>query len=319
MAGAGIAGLCVAWELARHGLAVTVLEDGKAATEAAAGLLQVAGGRLSTPHLKFRQTCFGEYPSFLASLPLPVSLRQRPHLKFGGDEAYRASFAATMKGMGIRAEVVPEREAVALPAASLDPESLRSALERALERLEVRREKARLVCWHDGSGADDTGQVWAAEITVLCCGAGLASFDQTAWNWQTEEGWGARYRGELELSYTLEAAGQTLVTHSCSSWRVGGSLPWQDLPPIGQVVSWQGKEVARVRGVRCKTPDGLPVAGLVEKGLYVLGGLGRNGLLTAPLLARGLAQSIVTGRAPEWLEAFSPRRSRLLEKRPWSR
>lgn len=319
MVGAGIAGLCVAWELAKAGLDVTVLEDEEspAATRAAAGLLQVAAGRLSGAHLKFRQACQSQYPDFLASLPQSVEIRHRPHLKVGGEPAYRASFVASLRGLGLQIE---ERgDAISMPAMSLDPGSLLSALESALQSRRVRREGARLTAWSDGAGRDRAGRAWTADLTVLCCGTGLSSFSQIAWACQKEEGWGARYRGALELPHTVEAAGQTLVTHSSQSWRVGGSTAWGQEPPIRLLYPWQGEELERVRGVRCKAPDGLPVAGRLEKGLYVLGGLGRNGLLTAPLLAQGLTQEILDGHGPGWLAAFSPGRPRIGEKRPWSR
>jgi glycine/D-amino acid oxidase-like deaminating enzyme len=67
-------------------------------------------------------------------------------------------------------------------------------------------------------------------------------------------------------------------------------------------------------------PDGLPLAGrLSSTGAYILGGLGRNGLLTAPLLARGLAQQVATGQAPDWLLPFAPERDGIGRLRPWSK
>ncbi|ALZ77768.1 bifunctional tRNA (5-methylaminomethyl-2-thiouridine)(34)-methyltransferase MnmD/FAD-dependent 5-carboxymethylaminomethyl-2-thiouridine(34) oxidoreductase MnmC [Rheinheimera sp. F8] len=45
-------------------------------------------------------------------------------------------------------------------------------------------------------------------------------------------------------------------------------------------------------GLRATVPDHLPIAGEVDKGLYVLGGLGARGLLFAPLLAEHLAAGL---------------------------
>ena len=60
-------------------------------------------------------------------------------------------------------------------------------------------------------------------------------------------------------------------------------------PPIGGRVS-----------LRATIRDYMPLAGRVEDGLYVLGGLGSRGFLTAPLLAELVADQI--SGAPTLLE-----------------
>ena len=321
MIGAGIAGLCLARELALLGHEVTLLDDNtnSSASRTAAGLLQVAGGRLSRGHLRLRQDCRDFYAEFLSTLPGAPELRQQPHLKIAPTPSYRASFVSTLRGLGIAATQVPERQAVALPDASIDPDALLEALGDHCRELGVARASGRLVAWTRGVGTDATGKAWDSEVTVLCCGAGLPLLHQPEWSYQLEEGWGASYQGELRLDVSLEAEGQTLVSHSASRWKVGGSEAWGKEPPIRLHVPWTGQEVARLHAVRCKAPDGLPVVGQLEERLYVLGGLGRNGLLTAPLLARALAALIAGTGAPEWLALLSPERERIGEKRSWSK
>lgn len=50
--------------------------------------------------------------------------------------------------------------------------------------------------------------------------------------------------------------------------------------------------------VRATTPDSLPLAGRVQEGLFVLGGLGSRGFCTAPLLGEHLAAEIAGAPSP---------------------
>ena len=321
MVGAGIAGLCLARELALLGHNVTLLDDNTntSASRTAAGLLQVAGGRLSRGHLRLRQDCRDYYAGFLSTLPGAPELRHQPHLKIASNSAYRASFASTLRGLGVAATELPERQAVALPDASIDPEILLEALSNHCRELGVARASGRLVVWTSGVGIDATGKAWNSDLTVLCCGAGLPALHRPEWSYRLEEGWGASYQGDLRLDVSLEAEGQIVVSHSRSRWKVGGSEAWGEEPPIRLHVPWTGHEVDRLHAVRCKAPDGMPVVGQLNERLYVLGGLGRNGLLTAPLLAQALAARIAGTVAPEWLALLSPGRKRIGEKRLWSK
>ncbi|MGB1036633.1 MAG: FAD-dependent oxidoreductase, partial [Candidatus Puniceispirillales bacterium] len=56
---------------------------------------------------------------------------------------------------------------------------------------------------------------------------------------------------------------------------------------------WQGR-----KSLRATTPDRQPIAGAIGKSLYVLGGLGSRGMVTAPLLAEALAAEICGEASP---------------------
>jgi len=56
---------------------------------------------------------------------------------------------------------------------------------------------------------------------------------------------------------------------------------------------WQGRV-----SIRATTPDRLPVAGAVSTSVYVLGGLGSRGMITAPLLAEAIATDICAEASP---------------------
>jgi len=64
-------------------------------------------------------------------------------------------------------------------------------------------------------------------------------------------------------------------------------------------------------GLRPMTPDGMPIAGAAgpgAEGLYLHGGHGSIGMMSAPATARWLAQAILEGKAPDELAEFRPDR-----------
>lgn len=83
---------------------------------------------------------------------------------------------------------------------------------------------------------------------------------------------------------------------------------------LSQLAEQAGQAPLRSRAaIRATTPDRLPVAGRVEDGLYVLGGLGSRGFCLAPLLAEHVAALVLQRPSP--LEAamaqrFAPSRLR---------
>jgi glycine/D-amino acid oxidase-like deaminating enzyme len=285
--GAGIAGLCLARELARSGCQVTVLADPSAssASAAAAGLLQIAGGRISSVHLGLRQACLAYFAEFLDGLDGAPRLRGRGHLRLGGDVRSRAGFVSTLGGLGIVAkdcsqELLREMEpslscdgGVWLDNDSVDPSALLEALERELGSLSVVAQSGRAQKLEARGVVDSAGQIWAADVVALACGAGLGLLYEPGWGFREEVGWGATYTGEIGLARSVEGLGQTLVPISSRRWKLGGSSPWQDKPPLQAWVAWKGAEVSRLAAVRCAAPDGLPLAGAIGKNAYVLGGL----------------------------------------------
>lgn len=335
MIGAGIAGLCLARELALRHWQVLLFRDPDhgSASRAAAGLLQLAGGRISKLHLGLRRACQEYYPHFLESIPQAPQLRRDGHLRCGVNEEYCESFLSTVRGLGIHGKLYPGERlqgltqatvkapaAVWLPDLAIDPGQLLGALEQALDSLQV-EQHAVAIRSLDGEGAvDSRGKLWSGDAIVLACGAGLTELAALPWSFHQEPGWGASYRGEISLTCSLEGRGQTLVPLSSSAWRVGGAEPWGLEPPVRELVVWNGEEVnSRTHGLRCAAPDGLPVAGLLSGKRFILGGLGRNGLLTAPLLSSGLAELIDTGVSRDWLIPFSPKRANIARRRPWSK
>lgn len=259
-----------------------------------------------------------------------MELRRDGHLRVGGSEERRARFLSTLRGLGVVGElwseaVLRERTgvraegAVWLEDGAVDPEALLGALRSTLQHAGVQIETATARRVGANGVSDLEERFWPAERVVLACGVGLEALSEHDWSYRQEPGWGARYDGSLAFGYSLEAAGQTLVPCSAGGWRLAGSDGWSGEPPLRALVDWEGSEVARYQGSRCFTPDGLPVAGRREDGVYLLGALGRNGLLTAPLLALGLAASMLGADPPEWLLPFSPQRPGIGQRKSWAR
>jgi len=72
----------------------------------------------------------------------------------------------------------------------------------------------------------------------------------------------------------------------------------------------QGTPHRRV-AVRATTPDRLPVCGMLDEGLYILGGMGSRGFCASPLLAEHLAATVCKTPSPlpaGWVARLSPER-----------
>jgi tRNA 5-methylaminomethyl-2-thiouridine biosynthesis bifunctional protein len=92
-------------------------------------------------------------------------------------------------------------------------------------------------------------------------------------------------RGETAPRVSEEASAANLATLAAR------------LPRLAARVAAAGPSQART-AVRATTPDRLPVAGALDEGLFVLGGLGSRGLCAAPLLAEHVAARAVDESSP---------------------
>ncbi len=342
--GSGIAGLCLAWELAQFEQRVLIITDHRRnASEAAAGLLSLAGGRISRLHLELRRRCLAAYPDFLRRLaqdcPHRVEFCQFGHLRLSVDPERSSaleSFARTLQGLGVpaqylnqaqaqsRASSLPEsvQAAVLLEDARVDPVVLLNSLEEALAVKGVGKIEATVAAVAGSGVMLGDGRELSAHAVVVAAGPETWTLlgEDPEKLWQTQPGWCHEVSLESELSHSLEDphAPWTVVPRSESLARLATTVEpterWPEgLPP--------GKFEAQppIFGVRVSPPDGLPMAGLWSEGLAVLAGLGRNGFLTAPLLARTLARQLVLNETPAWLGHFSPHRPKLAHRRPHSR
>ncbi len=317
----------MARELALRGCEVVLFEDSsqRPASSVAAGLLQIAGGRISRKHLELRQACWNHYPGFLQSLGL--KFRRLPLVRLARGLPGAGAFASTLLGLGIEAKAYPPEElrreylgsahgelagGAVMEVGAVEPRLLLSALRATLSGLGVTFQQRRIVSLGEGKALDENGHRWVGETVILACGAGLPKLWCPDWNFRLEPGEGAEFEGQHTIECAVEAPwlGQLFVP------RAGG---WRGHGDVAALVGLRGEELWRASAVRAFTPDGLPVVGEVSQGVHVLGGLGRNGLLTAPLFARGLVESLLQEETPPWLRVFAPERSGIGVRRGWSR
>ena len=69
------------------------------------------------------------------------------------------------------------------------------------------------------------------------------------------------------------------------------------LPGLAKKIEAAGQTRSRA-AIRATTPDRLPLAGALDDGLYLLGGLGSRGFCVAPLLAEHVAALILNRPSP---------------------
>lgn len=91
--------------------------------------------------------------------------------------------------------------------------------------------------------------------------------------------------------------GRTDPTVSAEASRRNRDTLHARLPGLADAVDAAGSPRARA-AVRATTPDRLPVAGALQAGLFVLGGLGSRGFCAAPLLAEHVAALAVGAPSP---------------------
>ena len=110
------------------------------------------------------------------------------------------------------------------------------------------------------------------------------------------------YQGALRVSGTMEFRGPD---EPALSERVGAIVA--SASPLLAGVRWDERHDTWV-GPRPVTPDGRPLIGELSPNVYVAGGHGMWGLAHGPVTGRLLAEYVTTGKQPEALRDFDPRR-----------
>ncbi len=110
------------------------------------------------------------------------------------------------------------------------------------------------------------------------------------------------YRGGLRVAGTMEFRDPD---DPATRERVGAIVA--SASPLLDGVRWDERSDTWV-GPRPVTPDGRPLVGELSRNLYVAGGHGMWGLAHGPVTGRLLAEHITTGKQPEALRDFDPRR-----------
>ncbi len=320
--GAGVLGLSSAANLAARGHAVTVVDPGGAnASSVAAGMIAPAMETLGdlkggADHAALFQSAAEQWPGFAEAHGISL---HRDGAEWRGTGATDAVGILKTRGLDVRLSGVGF---FAPHEARVDAATALSALAAGVTRLTAQatriardgdgwavtlddgeRLTARHVVVATGVGASLNGPLSLEALTGLVTPIkGQLAFTQerlTPHVVRGEAGYvapagsgsviGATMQPGLNDLTVDQVAGAVLVRNCLSMIDVA------ETPPL----EW------RV-GVRGASPDGLPMAGMVEPGLHVVLAPRRNGWLLGPLVAAVVADG-VEGRAPgEWAAALDP-------------
>jgi glycine oxidase len=340
--GAGVAGLAIGWRLRQQGAEVILLDrglPGRGASWAAAGMIAPAGEMVGAPaaerDLAGRATEL--WPAFAAELEqacgLDIGYRREGALLVASDpKALEARAVADPALMPLTPEQVRARVplltgviAGALWApheARVDNRALTRALAVAFERAGGRLVTQEAVVAIAGRAAVTPFARHAGDAVLVTAGA-----------------WSQALNPQLKL---VPVKGQMIALQPPGDHGIDGPVVWGEdiyLVPRGGLVLagatveqagfdtsldpaaaqslWaraarlmpalkQARLADHWAGLRPRTPDGLPLLGRVQPGVYVAGGQYRNGILFAPAIADMMAAAMRNdGPIPD---AFDPLR-----------
>lgn len=323
--GGGLLGCATAWELARRGVAVTLLEKvipGAEASSAAAGILaprMEAHGHAEARAIGVESLSL--YRSWAEALPAPVDLVWNGLIRVVGPEEDVEATRPDVDAVWLGPAELKRREAVGaarggwwLPEeGSVDPRKLVVAVHAAAlmagarvkggtEVVAVTPERVALA---DGSHLEGRVVVCAGAWTARVPGLGRLPVRPVRGQMMAVRGAAApravlfgaggyavpRVDGRTLVGATVEevgfARGVTVAGLRHLTGVATGLLP--GLAEAEVLESWSG--------FRPGTPDGLPIVGEVD-GVFVASGHFRNGILLAPLTARWVADALLVGVAP---------------------
>jgi glycine oxidase len=361
--GAGIIGCSIAWECARRGARVVLIDRGRAGAEAsaaAAGMLAPA----SEAHgpgafLDLGLEALRLWPAFAADVEersgLGCGLQLDGLLRIAGDPAAASELRARLRWQaqaGIDASWLdPAEAAEAEPACSATAQG--AVLYHGEGSVDGTRAVAGLVAALRGLGADviegaaleavtaagtlglhggaevDAGTVviaagaWSGAVAAL---AGPAAVPVSPRRGQLLRLEGVAPAPRLVLfggllGYAVARGGGEVLVGATEDDAGFDASPTEDatarlLAVAARLLSGAGAatRVAAWAGLRPRAPDALPILGeLAPAGegrprLLIAAGHYRNGVLLAPVTARGMAQLALDGTAPDGWGAFSPQR-----------
>ncbi|MFN4091538.1 MAG: NAD(P)/FAD-dependent oxidoreductase [Brevundimonas sp.] len=320
--GAGVLGLSSAATLATRGHAVTVVDPGGAnASSVAAGMIAPAMETLGDlkggmDHGALFQAAAGLWPGFAGTHGLILNREGAAWRGPGAGEVVE-----TLTARGFTAHAV-EEGFFAPNEARVDAGPALAAL---ADGITMRAGRAARIA-RDGDGRVvtlDDGEQLTARHVVVASGVGVAVSGPLSLEALT--GLITPIKGQL--AFTPERLGEQVVRGAAGYVAPAGSGS-----VIGATMQAGAADLAvdvaageaLVRGclamigvdavptlewrvgVRGASPDGLPMAGMVEPGLHVALAPRRNGWLLGPLVAQIVADG-VEGRAPgEWAAALDP-------------
>jgi len=337
--GAGIAGASVAAALSRRGVSATVFDAEQPASAASGNPVAIVSPRLDRADSGAARFFLAAYLYALrawAEAFEPVGVAHRPR-----NEAERGALADLVADPPLpRTHMLPRGDGAFYPCAGIVRPAL--AVAEMLAHVDVRHGRVDAVERSDGGWRlRDAGAVLAeTDNVVLAGGAALGAFAQACWlplqftRGQMEWGplRGAPLREAVEAGPYAAPCGDGVA--------FGATFDRMDaFAPVNIDADSRKRNIAALRSVdadlaarvdvtrltsraavRAATADRIPFAGAapdaaavsaVHEGLFLLGGLGSRGFLSAPLLGETLACTLL-GEPPaldaEALAAIDPAR-----------
>src|SRR5487761_224928 len=343
IAGGGIIGASLAFELARHGQAVLVLdrqEPGREASWSAAGTISPAPDHESPAIAALGCESYRLYPEFVAAIEAATGKSAAFHPD-GAIELFldpegeieRDRRLEEICSHGIAAEAISlseakRREPAVGPGARAEIRGNVEVISVFIEKgrcrgvLAVRAEKR-----SSGKLEVRQGEKIAARNVVIAAG------------WHSAEIGGSEsyaptipVRGQMAALGHVPGAPRTILRSArgymaprddgrvvVGSTLESGVFDTRTTPAGLQKILAAATEMAPAlaeapvletwAGLRPDSPDHLPIIGPTGiEGLFVATGHYRNGMLLAPATAKYLAEWIATGKASAWFEPFSPLR-----------
>jgi glycine oxidase len=316
--GAGIVGLCTAWELGRRGHDVMVHDPapGGGASNVAAGMLAPVG-----------EAYFGEpaltallveaaraWPSFAASLEAQVGYSAAGTLQVGltaDDVRQLARLWEFQQSLGFAVHKVVPQELEP----SLHPR-VRGVLVPSDHQVDPRRVVAALL------GRVRLGDMTDPEVTVVAAGCGSAAWGLPV---RPVKGVVLRLRGQVLRHvirgladgvhvYVVHREGGEIVVGASSSEKTDTGAEAGAVRDLLRAATDLVPELAECAlaevsvGHRPGTPDNGPIVGWMQPGVIAATGHYRHGVLAAPLTARAVADLVDGREPPEIWKPFGPGR-----------
>ncbi len=309
--GAGAFGSAIAFELARGGARVTVVDERPLAHNAsgiAAGMLAPALESALDPasigHFPLLCAARDLWPAFAEALG-PTGL-ERCGALLKAPQAELAGITASLQEAGARCERVGE--ALFTPEDwRLEPRLALAALRHALLRREgCSAQEGRVAAVTARSATLADGTVLGGDAVILACGYGGLGLAPELSTLTPIKGQLLRFpdaqvvEGPILRSlvgYVVPSRDGAVAGATMEEGRDDLALNRDALDRLKVEAGWLSPGLGLARsnghaGVRAATPDGLPLLGRSRNGVYLAAGARRNGWLLAPLAAQVVMRAI---------------------------
>jgi glycine oxidase len=336
VAGGGIIGLSLAFELRKRNLSVLLLErgePGREASHAAAGMLSPRGGDLPAPLQDLADASAALYPEFVQEVEdssgIKVDLRRQGAVLLGHGLGVDGRLSAEEQ-QRLEPRMAIQREACFNQEASVDPRALTAALAKAALHhgvdLATGAEVLKVQTAAKRFEVQTAKATYSAGMVVNCCGAWSGQIGPLRLPTRPVKGQMLSVVSEKKnlLTHVIRGEHVYLVPRSDGRILIGATVEEAGFdkrvdPAVIKHLHQKAGELvpematARIHeawaGLRPSTQDDLPILGATSIANYfVATGHFRNGILLAPVTAK-IITSVICDEAPGWaIDSFASSR-----------